>query len=238
MTDSFHLTPPGRASLDALCRRIAPIAYEGREEAVDLAAAVERRLASGDHALARQVAALLAMFDHPLAGMLTTGQPRRFSALSAEAQDAALRSWEESRVGVRRTVFQALRRLILSTYYALPQAGRAIGYRGPLHRRAPEVPWEGPLSGVASDDEPVARMTTAWDDTRSHPAPRDIPPGVVEGHQLGPETAVRAGVCVVGSGAGGAVVAARLAECGHDVVILLDSITRGPRPTPPRARRR
>lgn len=43
---------------------------------------------------------------------------------------------------------------------------------------------------------------------------------ITEGHTLTEPLQVRARVCVVGSGAGGALVAMRLAEAGHDVVVV------------------
>ncbi len=203
------LSPARRATLEALCRRVAP-----EHPGVDPAGAVEARLAAGDPETARRVAALLSVFGHPAAGALLAGRPRAFASLGPEAQDAWLRAWQGSRVPFRRTVFQALRKLVLSTFYALPETHAAVGYPAPFHARAPELPWEGALPGAPDDAEPVAR-----------PARRDPPPPAgprlasLSGGAPG-DVRVRAGVCVVGTGAGGAVVAARLAEAGHDVVLL------------------
>ncbi|MDQ3517875.1 MAG: GMC family oxidoreductase [Gemmatimonadota bacterium] len=207
-----------------------PAAFETVAPHVDLPLAVATRLAEGDPALRKQVALLLTVFGHSITGVLLSGRPRRFSRLDADAQDAWLCEWEGSRIGFRRTVFQALRRLIFSTFYSMPAAHAAIGFRGPLHSRLPVLPWEGPLAGVASDHEPVARTR------RNLSGPAEAAPlhrvelmqapavpaarGVVQGHEIDRDTQLRADVCVIGTGAGGAVVAARLAEAGYDVVML------------------
>ncbi|HYH80960.1 MAG TPA: GMC family oxidoreductase [Longimicrobium sp.] len=217
------LSPAQLATLEALCRRMVPLP-DGDPRAAALARAVETRLATVDADTAALIARLLTVLGHPATAALTSGVPVRFGRMSPARQDAWLRGWETSRIPVRRTVFQALRRLVLSTHYADPATYPGIGYRGPLHDRAPEPAWEGPAPGATTDDEPIARGRP--------PEPRIIRVlptrgsddawmrGMTEGAALGGETRIRADVCVVGTGAGGAVAAARLAEAGLEVVVL------------------
>jgi len=220
------LTSAQLTTLEALCRRLVPLPDEPDPAAAVLARAVEERLAGMEFEKARQIAQLLTVLDHPATAALTCGVPRRFTRMSAARQDAWLRGWENSAVPARRTIFQAFRRLVLSTFYARPESFTHTDHRGPLHDREPAVAWEGPLPGVTRDDEPVARtapergrilrIVPPQGDLMSDPWVR----GMTEGARLGSDTRVRADVCVVGTGAGGAVAAARLAAAGHDVVIL------------------
>ncbi|HYR10156.1 MAG TPA: GMC family oxidoreductase N-terminal domain-containing protein, partial [Longimicrobium sp.] len=221
------LTPRQLATLIALCRRMVPLPDEPDPSAVRLARAVEVRLGTLEPNLAKDAAGLLWLMGAPAAGLLNAWVPRGFADLSAERQDAWLRGWETSRIPLFRTAFQALRRLILATHYADPSTHPGIGYRGPLHTRTPEVAWEGPLPGASTDAEPVARTEGARTARVISIRPQlDLLSGdptlssIIEGARLRGDTRVRADVCVIGSGAGGAVAAARLAEAGHEVVLL------------------
>lgn len=220
------LTPRQQSTLVALCRRIVPLPEEPDPAAVRLTRAVELRMPSLPLDGARRLGGLLSAMDLPLAGVLNVGSPHGFAHLPPERQDAWLRRWERSPVPALRTAFQALRRLVLTTWYAGDASFAAIGYGGPMHGREPAAPWEGALPGEPRDGEPVARG-------EGRPATRVIPivrqlelladprlSSVVEGARLRGDTRVRADVCVIGTGPGGAVAAARLAEAGHEVVLL------------------
>jgi choline dehydrogenase-like flavoprotein len=195
--------------LEALCARITGV----EDDAPTLAAAIEARLLP-EHDLRRRFGTLLHLFDHPVTSVVFGRRARRFTALTPAEQDARLREWEASRLGPRRAAFEAIRKTIISTYYAQPAVAARIGHRGPLHKRGPAFAWEGPAPGEPTGDEPIARSS------RPTPARKPMPPGIVQGQELPATTELRADVCVIGSGAGGSVVAARLADAGRSVVVL------------------
>ncbi len=132
--------------------------------------------------------------ESPWANLLLSGSPRRFSSESEAEREQFLLGWSHSRLGIKRQGFHAVKRLVLFLTYA-----KALG-RG-VNPNWPSIGYAGPRSAGSPD----ARRSSELG---------------IEPLRPTQETTLDADVCVIGSGAGGSVIAAKLAESGHRVIVL------------------
>ncbi len=196
MTIPEPSAPPGwsEAGLAGLARVFEAFAPGAAIRRARLAAGALDELAEpGD---VRQLKLALRAFDSRLVNVLLGAGAVSFRDLDEPRRDTYLLGWATSRLPLRRTTFQLLKRLSLFLAYADPGADGVnpnwarIGYRPIVEPATPEPPAVHPLA--------VART--------------------------GPEVAtaleLEADVVIVGSGAGGGLVAARAAEAGRSVLVV------------------
>ena len=213
-TSAAPLTPAQRLTLEAAARRIVPHAFEDAARGQRLLRLLETRIAGLPARKRRDIGTALSILGSRAAALTTGLLPTPFVRQRPADQDHHLAAWIGSGIPALRSIAQAVRRLVILTEYTTPEAHAEIRYHGPYHTRAPRYGWEGALPGVATDAEPVARHPDPA--SAHHPAPfrTTLAPLALDGNTL------RADAIVIGTGAGGAVMAARLAEAGLDVLVL------------------
>ncbi|NKY85883.1 GMC family oxidoreductase [Nocardia veterana] len=138
----------------------------------------------------KQLTTLLDLWDMRVTGFLLGTRARRFSTLTPAEREQVLLRLGDSRLPLKRILFQALKQAALLSYNVTPgptgshPLWKAIDYPGP----------PGALASAPAPPLPVVRPTAA--------------------------TTMSCDVVVVGSGAGGGTAAAVLAAAGLDVIVL------------------
>ncbi len=195
----MKLTPAESSVLTAVCDTIVPSLNDPsafyRRSASDVAAdrllaeTVESALQPGN---SRDFRRVLSIFDSRLYNLLLTGRPVRFTTMGLQDRERYLSSWSDSPLPLKRTAFQALKRLTCFLAYA---SSNSEG----LNPNWPDIGYPSPRP-----DPPVPTLA----DFR-------VKPLMIES-----DTKLECDVVVVGSGAGGSVIADRLAAAGHDILVV------------------
>lgn len=159
------------------------------------AEALER---AADPAQVAQLRLVLRLIESRLANLVLAQRPTAFRSMAPRTRERYLLGWSSSRIGLRRTAFAGLRKILTFLAYADP------GVDGPNPRLA--------AIGYTPDRPPVAAPPD-----RASIVPERLP------FDVGPPDepmVLEADAIVVGSGAGGGVVADELAAAGRSVVVL------------------
>jgi hypothetical protein len=104
---------------------------------VTIAHGVDEALTLGPPESAADFKKLLGLIESALAGLILDGRWESFTRLDAAGQDAVLYHFRDSRLVLRRSGYQALRKLCLGAYYAGESSWSFVGYPGPPDIRLP-----------------------------------------------------------------------------------------------------
>lgn len=191
--------PPGawsRAELRTLARIAeAMLAITEPDASAIARSSAERMDRHLDRAQVDGFRAVLRLLELPLVGAMFGGAARPFGRLNAAERERELRRWATSRWLWRRAAFQACKRIVTLFGYVAPTvAGRPT----PLRAGTGYVP---PIEPVTTSPTRIAALRLA-----------DVPQDAT--------IDLHADVVVVGSGAGGGVVARDVAVAGRAVLLL------------------
>ena len=191
--------PPGwsPADLATLAELAETFVRGGSVRRANLAA--EALSTSADPAQVRQLRLVLRLLESRVANLLVTGRPVAFRDRTPTDRERVLRTWANSRLPLRRSAYQAFRKLLTFLAYADPGPP---GAANPLHAAIGYEPDRPPVTSKPSPIRPLAVHDPAGTDERDVPITLD------------------ADVVVVGSGAGGGVIAAELTRAGRSVVVI------------------
>ena len=200
MSQSF-LSAEETRTLEAICLALVPSIPAADDPGglmarsasdLDVARLVVEVLAAEPPETRSQFRRLLVLFGNPIFGLVAAGRLKGFAGLSPQQRERALQRMSTSPIPMLRQAFQAVKRPAAFLFYAAPAAGDDTNPSWPAIRYEPTRPHQA----IRATPKPI----------RTLPIDNDVE--------------LTADVVVIGSGAGGSVVAAELAAAGSDVVVL------------------
>jgi choline dehydrogenase-like flavoprotein len=144
----------------------------------------------------REFRLMLAVVENSLAGVVLRRSGKLFTELTIEERGEALDRWGRSRIALLRGFTNSVRKLCVASHYSQTEAAKEIGHPGPFV----DKPDPGAIAANKALSEPR--------------------PGLVEGQTVDRDQELSADVCIIGSGAGGAVTASILQRAGKKVIVL------------------
>lgn len=156
----LSLNPSRFEVLAAVAARVVPSGADAAAVALEVDcilsyAVVETR---------QDIEKLLGLFENALPGLLLDGRALPFTRLTEAGQDEVLESWRTSRLALRRSGYQALRKLCMVAYWTQPSAWAAIGYDPPSG-----------LNAAAMDDSKLGTPEWMAAQAAAAAAPADTP---------------------------------------------------------------
>ncbi len=112
----------------AIARRIVT---DPGTDAVAIAHGVDDLLTHLPVEVRKDLTKLLVVFENALIGLVFDGRPWPFTRLATSAQDEVLRRWRASRLALRRSGYQCLRKLCYLAHYARPLSWQPIDFPTP-----------------------------------------------------------------------------------------------------------
>lgn len=204
-TDPIQLTSAERATLQAVCDTLIPsvAGYENdphrafwtrRASDLNVPAMLEAVITDLiDPGSRDEIRLALSLLENPLINGAISRLPVRFTTGSHDQRTTIMQSWAYSNLFPLRKAFQAFKRLTLFFYYTVTDAeGKNPNWEA--------MRYPGPPTPPTDAERPITPITLT---------PNGSTPVVLN-----------ADAVVIGSGAGGSVIAAALARSGADVIIV------------------
>jgi choline dehydrogenase-like flavoprotein len=148
---------------------------------------------------------------------------RRFTRLDDRAAEGYLRALFASRRHSLAAIFQRIKGLVVMSYYELPEVKAELGYHPEAYIAAVSRRRLASYGALIREGEAAVLAAIRADADAASPGGHGDGgklPGLIEQDDVTADIRADCGVVIVGSGAGGATMAAELAEAGVDVVVI------------------